>query len=170
MIEVICQGSPYDMGRLQGVAVREKIHAAHASLGDLEAFRQQQPWWLPYSLYRRLAQGRANRLLADPLKRCYPEFSQRLFGLADGAGVNPGVPYLFNALEPLLSYIGGSTACPCACSRFAIGAQGADGRPKFRLSSLGSAILHDARVPAERWLSLRGIHGRPASGRGGRHE
>ena len=36
MIEVICQGSPYEMGRLQGMALRAKIHAAHAALGDLE--------------------------------------------------------------------------------------------------------------------------------------
>lgn len=117
---VICQGTPYEMGRSQGIALREKIHAAHAALSDLEAFRQQQPWWLPFPLYRRLAQRRASRLLADPLKRYYPEFSQRLLGLADGASVNPGMPYLFNALEPLLSYIGGSTACPGACSAVAL--------------------------------------------------
>jgi len=130
MIEAICQGSPYEMGRSQGISLRGKIHAAHSSLGDLEAFRQQRPWWLPFPLYRRLAEGRAERLLADPLMRCYPEFSQRLLGLADGAGVNPSVPYLFNALEPLLSYIGGSTACPGACSAVAVrGRRSARGEP-----------------------------------------
>jgi Acyl-coenzyme A:6-aminopenicillanic acid acyl-transferase len=130
MIEAICQGSPYEMGRAQGIALRGKIHAAHSSLSDLEAFRQQRPWWLPFPLYQRVAEGRAARLLAAPLKRCYPEFSQRLQGLADGAGVNPSVPYLFNALEPLLSYIGGSTACPGACSAIAVrGVRSARGEP-----------------------------------------
>lgn len=130
MIEVVCRGSPYEMGRAQGNALRAKIHAAHAALRELEAFRQQQPWWLPYPLYHRLARGRAGRLLAEPLTRCYPEFSQRLMGLAEGAGVQPSVPYLFNALEPLLSYIGGSTACPGACSAVAVrGGRSAHGEP-----------------------------------------
>ena len=131
MIQAICQGGPYEMGRSQGIALRGKIHAAHSSApADLAAFRHQRPWWLPFPLYRRLAASRAGRLLVDPLKQYYPDFSQRLLGLADGAGLNPSVPYLFNALEPLLSYIGGSTACPGACSAVAVrGRRSARGEP-----------------------------------------
>jgi hypothetical protein len=59
-------------------------------------------------------------LLAEPLRRCYPDFSERLIGMAQGAGVGTGLPYLLNALEPLMTYLGGVTACPGACSAVAV--------------------------------------------------
>src|SRR3989442_6841025 len=106
MIDVVCQGTSFEMGRAQGAALRSKILAARKALRALEAFRKQQPWWLPFPVYRWLAGRKARQFLAHPLRHHYPEFDQRLTGLAAGARVKPSTLYLFNALEPMLSYIG----------------------------------------------------------------
>ena len=127
LVEVICQGSPREMGLAQGAGVRNKIHAAREALTRLEAFRLQQPWWLPYRVYRWLADYKASRFLAH----CdNPEMIQRLAGIAEGAGISLKAICLFNALEPLLSSVGGCTACPGACSAVAVrGRRSATGEP-----------------------------------------
>ena len=48
----------------QGAGAQNKIRAARLALTRLEAFRLQQPWWLPYRGYRWLAERRASRFLA----------------------------------------------------------------------------------------------------------
>ena len=120
LVEVICYGLPREMGFAQGTAVRSKICAVREDLIKLEAFRLQQPWWLPYGPYRWLAEQNAWRLLAGPLSRNYPDMSQRLEGIAEGAGVGLKTLYLFNALESLLSSVSGCTACLGACSAAAV--------------------------------------------------
>lgn len=120
MLDVVCDGSPKEMGLAQGAGMRDKIHASREALVRLEAFRLQQPWWLPYRLYRRLAEQKASRLLADSLARDYPAMSQRLSGIAEGAHLGIKTIYLFNGMEPLLSSVGGCTACPGACSAIAV--------------------------------------------------
>ena len=128
VVEVICQGSPKEMGLAQGAGVQNKIHAVRLILTKLEAFRLQQPWWLPYRVYRWLAECKASRFLSDC--RDNPEMSQRLEGIAEGAGVSLKAICLLNALEPLLSYVGGCTACPGACSAVAVrGRRSATGEP-----------------------------------------
>lgn len=130
MIDVICEGLPVEMGRAQGTALAGRIHAARKALREIEAFRRQRPWWLPYPLYRWLAGRKAQRLLASLLSRELPELGQRLEGLAEGARLSLSTLYLFNALEPLLSSIGGCTACPGGCSAVAVrGSRSADGGP-----------------------------------------
>jgi predicted choloylglycine hydrolase len=130
-IDVICQGAPKEMGLAQGTAAQGKIRAARDdALCRLEAFRLQQPRWLPFWAYRWLAEQRAWRFLAGPLTRDYPAMSQRLVGIAEGARVGLRAIYLFNALEPLLSSVGGCTACPGACSAVAVrGRRSANGEP-----------------------------------------
>ena len=120
VVEVICQGSPKEMGLAQGAGVENKIHAALGDLAKLEAFRLRQPWWLPYRIFRWVSGQRAWRFLAGPLRRDYPAMSQRLSGIAEGAGVGLKAVYLLNALEPLLSSVGGWTTCPGACSAVAV--------------------------------------------------
>src|ERR1700722_5216478 len=120
MVEVICKGSPREMGLAQGAGVRGKIHSARQVLTQLETFRLQQPRWLPYRVYLWLAEQKAARFLAGPLGRDYSAMSQRLAGIAEGAGIGLKAVYLFNALEPLLSSVGGCTACPAACSAVAV--------------------------------------------------
>jgi hypothetical protein len=128
MIEVVCQGSPSEMGHAQGRALRHKILGAREALRSIEAFRVRQPRWMPYPLYLLLAARQARAYLAAPLTREHPRFNERLAGLAAGAGVGLATSYLFNAMEPLLSSIGGCTACPGACSVVAVRGARAAGR------------------------------------------
>ena len=41
VVEMICAGTPREMGLAQGAAARPKIHAARLALAELEAFRIQ---------------------------------------------------------------------------------------------------------------------------------
>lgn len=128
VIAVVCQGSPKDMGRAQGEGVKKQIWAARDALAKLEAFRLQQPTWLPYRVYRWFAGVKAARFLS----RCRdnPEMNERLAGIAEGAGLSLNAICLFNAMEPLLSSVGGCTACPGACSAVAVrGRRAAGGEP-----------------------------------------
>ncbi|MFO0964937.1 MAG: C45 family peptidase [Gemmataceae bacterium] len=120
MLDVVCQGSPFEMGRAQGSALAGRIDAARSTLGKIEAFRRQKPWWLPYPLYRLVAGRKARHALGGRVSRDWPDFAARLAGLAQGARASLNNLYLFNALEPLLSSIGGCTACPGACSAVAV--------------------------------------------------
>lgn len=53
VVDVVCQGSPTEMGLAQGIALQSKIRAARQdTLAKLEAFRLQQPRGLPYLTYR----------------------------------------------------------------------------------------------------------------------
>jgi hypothetical protein len=130
VVEAVCHGSPREMGRAQGSRAQDKIRAARQALAELEAFRIQQPWWLPYRIYRSFAERKARRFLAPTLRRDYPVIDERLLGIAEGAEVNLESIHLFNALEPLLSSVAGCTACPGACSAVAIrGRRSATGEP-----------------------------------------
>jgi len=130
-VDVRCLGSPREMGLAQGAALQSKIRSAHQDvLRKLEAFRLQQPRWLPYRAYRWLAKQKAWRFLAGPLSRDYPAVSQRLSGIAEGAGVSLKEIYLLNSLEPFLSLVGDCTTCPGACSTVAVrGRRSAMGEP-----------------------------------------
>ena len=129
-IEIICEGSPHEMGHAQGVAAKCKIHAANQAIDALEAFQLQQPPWLPYRAYRFLAEHKAARFLAEPLGRDYPAMMERLAGISEGAEVTPNKILFFNAFEQLLSSVGGCTACPGACSAVAVrGRRAAGGAP-----------------------------------------
>ncbi len=130
LVEAVCTGTSSDMGMAQGLALRDRIHAARSLLYQLESFRLRQPWWLPYPVYRWLAGRKAARMLGRPLARLFPETSLRLEGIAAGAGVGLETIYLYNAMEPLLSSVGGCTACPGACSAVAVrGRRSATGEP-----------------------------------------
>ena len=109
------------MGFAQGRAVKNEIQQARTNVVDnLEAFRLQQPFWLPYKLYRLTAEYKAQRYLKHALQHDYPPFAERLAGIANGAGMPLRIICLFNAIEPMLSSEGGCAACPGACSRLAI--------------------------------------------------
>ena len=120
VIDVICAGSAFEMGIAQGRGVRDKIQIAEVLLRDLEAFRLQQPKWLPYSVYTWAAQRKAFQFLSPPVQQDHPEMAERLRGIAAGSGLGLKSLYLFNALEAMLSLVGGCTACPGACSAVAV--------------------------------------------------
>jgi hypothetical protein len=132
LVDVVCQGNPYQMGLIQGQGLRDKIRASRGALAELEAFRLEQPRWLPFAAFRHLAERRAARLMAQALAREHPEMHQRLTGIAAGSGVRLGPLYLLNALESFLSSVEGRTVRPGlgACSAVAVrGSRSATGEP-----------------------------------------
>jgi hypothetical protein len=132
VVEVVCAGDPRELGLAQGVAAKAKILASRTALAELEAFRKLQPAWMPYRLFRWASERKATRFLNGPLSRDFPHMRQRLDGLAEGSGLgNPAID-LLNALEPMLSSVGGCTACPGACSAAAV---------RGRRSKSGAAAL-----------------------------
>jgi len=120
------------MGRAQGTAFREKIHGAHEMLRDLEALRLQQPWWLPYPLFLKSAETRAEKSLVTALRRSNPAMLARLQGIAEGAGLPMRSVCLLNAMEPFIASVAGRrVASPLGgCSSLAIrGTRSRTGEP-----------------------------------------
>jgi hypothetical protein len=121
-LDVVCQGSPRQMGLSQGTALRERIQAALATLPEMEAFQLLRPRWLPMRLYRRLAEAKAQRYLRHALLGDDESNAERLAGIADGAGVSRREIGLLNVLESVLSDLTGSSAVPttAACAAMAV--------------------------------------------------
>jgi predicted choloylglycine hydrolase len=131
-IEIVASGDPFAMGHAQGTALREHNRSCHSSLAKLEAMGNLKPWWLPYPLFLRIAEKKAERLLNEALSRDYPEMLHRLDGMSKGSGIRPGALYLLNALETALSSARGYTEAPlaAACSAMAVrGRRSAGGAP-----------------------------------------
>jgi hypothetical protein len=131
-IEVIVQGDPMEMGLAQGACLREKIQSSTGVLDQLEAFRILQPAWMPYRLYRRIAEGRAQRFLEPALLRDFPDAHLRMKGIAAGAGVTLRLLQLLHALEPMLSDVTRCANPPAlgGCSAVAVrGRRSATGKP-----------------------------------------
>ncbi len=102
-LDVICAGDPAEMGRLQGQALRRSIRRARGALRRLEAFRLEQPWWMPFPAFRRVAERKASLALQRSLSTHSPALLSRIEGLADGAGLSLDSICLFNVLEAVMS-------------------------------------------------------------------
>jgi hypothetical protein len=86
-----------------------------------EAFRLRQPRWLPFRAFRWLAARKVSQLMSATLAADYPRMTQRVEGIAAGAGLTPASILLFNAMEPILSTMAGCTTSPGgACSAVAL--------------------------------------------------
>ncbi len=121
-IECRCAGEYREMGEAQGEALKSKIIGSHRALRLLEAFRLEQPWWLPYPLYRKLIEKKIADVLLPALRQLQPAMLARLEGIAAGAGLPLRSLCLLNAMEALLSMVRGRTvpALPGACSAVAV--------------------------------------------------
>jgi hypothetical protein len=131
-MELVCSGTPYEMGLAQGKVAGEQIGRARKCLARLDAFRLEQPWWLPYRVFRVLAESRSKTALVPTLARSAPEMLQRLQGIADGARLPLRSLCLMNAFEALLSSIRDrTTSAPIGgCSAVAVrGNSSIDGEP-----------------------------------------
>ena len=102
-IEVVAEGSPFEMGSAQGAGLRQKIRSSPDVLAQLYGFRMLQPPWMPYALYRWISESRATRFLENPLKRDFPEAHLRMKGISEQSEISMGLLYLLHALEPMLS-------------------------------------------------------------------
>ena len=132
-LDVVCAGAALEMGHAQGTALRARIQSARHELRHLEAFRLEQPRWMPYSCFRALAERKVSRLVTPGVIAAFPEMHARLQGIADGAGISLRSLYLFIGLEALMASVNGRITIPAlaaACSAVAIrGRRSADGQP-----------------------------------------
>jgi hypothetical protein len=131
-LDVICSGLPFEMGLAQGAALRDRIRLARAELRLLEAFRNEQPRWMPYPLFLAYAERKVAGLVRPGVIAKYPDAHERLRGIGEGAGVSINVIYLLNGLEALMASVEGRVRIPAlaACSAVAVrGSRSADGRP-----------------------------------------
>jgi hypothetical protein len=103
---------------MQGESLTAKIRACYEVLQDLEAFRLKQPWWLPFSWFRRLAARKARQVVAPAIAAFCPDAGQRLLGIAAGSSVREDSLWLIHAMEGLLANVKDNTAIPppCGCS------------------------------------------------------
>ena len=110
------------MGYKQGQALGTKIAGVRRCLRDLEAFRFEQPRWMPYPLFLRLAEAKCEKALAPALQRAKPSMLARLQGIAAGSGLPLRSLCLMNAMESFLSSMEGRTVpAPLgACSAVAV--------------------------------------------------
>jgi hypothetical protein len=110
------------MGLTQGTRLREKIRGARQSLRRLEALRLEQPWWVPYPLFLKLAERKTARPFVTALRQLNPSMLARLQGIAEGSGVGLGSLCLMNAMEAFLGSVQGRTVpSPIgACSSLAV--------------------------------------------------
>jgi predicted choloylglycine hydrolase len=131
-IECRCAGEDREMGLAQGRALRTKILGIRQSLRELEAFRVQQPKWLPYPLFLSLSEWKAERALTAALRRFAPAMLDRLEGIAAGAGASLRTICLMNVMEAFLGSCEGKTVpAPLGgCSALAIRrSRSANGEP-----------------------------------------
>src|SRR5438034_1576518 len=121
-IEVVTEGSPFEMGSAQGESLRQKIHSSPDVLAQLYGFRMLQPPWMPYALYRWISENRATRFLEDSLKRDFPEAHLRMKGISEQSQIRMGLLYLLHALEPMLCDVSRCAIVPAfaACSAVAV--------------------------------------------------
>ena len=122
-IDLIATGTPEEIGRQQGEALREQIRACKAVVSQLEAFRLQQPPWVPYRLFLRRAERNAYRTLKRVLAGEGSGHWSRLAGISVGSRLSIRSICLLNAFESVLSDLNRSTAHGGAagCSALAIG-------------------------------------------------
>jgi hypothetical protein len=97
------------MGLEQGRELRQQIWDARECLRELEAFRLEQPRWLPYPLFLRLAEARSANALLPALQRLSPSVLARLRGIANGSGLPLRSLCLMNAMEAFISSMEGRT-------------------------------------------------------------
>jgi predicted choloylglycine hydrolase len=131
-IECRCSGGPREMGLTQGTTLREKCLRAHQTLRDLEAFRLEQPWWLPFPLFRDLAERKSEHSLVPALRQSNPAMLARMQGIAEGAGLPLRSVCLMNAMEAFIGSVAGRTVVPPlgACSALAVrGTRSRTGEP-----------------------------------------
>jgi hypothetical protein len=110
------------MGFEQGRALGRQISEARRSLSQLEVVRLEQPRWMPFPLFLRLAEARCTKSFIPALQRQLPSRLARLRGIAAGSGVPLRSLCLMNALEAFLSSMEGRmVSAPLgACSAVAV--------------------------------------------------
>jgi len=127
-IDAKVQGEPYALGVELGEQLSDRIQTSMNILSELDFFRVQQPWWMPYPAFLRYAEYRAQSMLEHHVGRDFPAVRERIMGMAAGAQVRRGSLYLFLALEAVMASLDSSVqqevaGCPepfAACTAVAV--------------------------------------------------
>lgn len=118
----IRNGSPREVGLRLGEQLVERISAAVNSLHLYESFRAHQPWWMPYAIYRYMAEWRALETLQPAVQQFFPDMAHRIRGMAEGASVRVETLYLFHAFEAMVTTFSAGCQTPlAACTAVAVG-------------------------------------------------
>ena len=131
-LDVVCQGDAWEMGLAQGTALGKKIRKALEVFTELEAVQLAKARWMPLSVFRRLAEFKAKKILTRGLTETLPTANARLRGIAKGARLTPRSICLLNAMEPVMSDLTQVAVVPvaAACSAVAVTkTSSADGQP-----------------------------------------
>ncbi len=116
------------MGREQGRSLRERIHSALELVAEFEAFQLQRPHWMPFVVFRRLAEHKAVRFMRRALNQTNLSAAERLAGVAQGAAVARRKLDLFYSLEAVLSNLDDATvpSSSAGCSAVAVTASASE--------------------------------------------
>lgn len=127
-INAACSGSVTERGFSQGQAMAGLIRQSAEAIHEMEAFRLQSLWWLPYRAFVKLADYRAERALRTGLTSDLPDAWARLQAISQASGISLRRLALLNALEPVLSELSGCvTGLEAGCSAVAVGADRSGG-------------------------------------------
>lgn len=111
MLDVRCAGQPREDGLAIGSTLHDRIAEAKSSIAKFETFRAQRPWWMPFTMYRILAERRARHAIEPNVAAAFPTMVDRIRGIAEGAKTSVDFLYLFHAMESV-SAPAGAIAAP----------------------------------------------------------
>lgn len=112
-LDVRCQGDNREFGMAIGSELKPKIVRAQEDIARFETFCLHRPWWMPVSVYQRLAQRRARWMLEPRIRKCYPHLAERIVGMAQGARTSVDFLYLFHALESIATDVAEPALAGC---------------------------------------------------------
>lgn len=98
-------GSHYEIGVLQGEAIRGLTSQMMQMLPSLDDFKRAKPRLIPTSLFIAMAKRRAEDLLRDDILRFYPRQEERMRGISEGCGVDLPMLMLLQSMEMLIGRI-----------------------------------------------------------------
>lgn len=125
MNEVVCEGTARQMGIAQGTALASNIREALEAVENLEAFRLMKPGYIPFPIFRRIAEFRAARFLNAAFRSTPLDAADRLRGIAEGAKISYSKLTICSLLEVALSDLvplvtAGPNGLQAGCSAVAI--------------------------------------------------
>lgn len=134
---VKCQGDPQTIGEALGESLRERIYAAQLSLAQYEAFRANQPWWMPYDAFLYFSATTARRMLESPIQTHFPDMDKRIRGMSLTSRIGADYLYLFHALEAAITSPAGYVVQPSMAGCTSLAVRGS------RFAGQGALIAHN---------------------------
>jgi hypothetical protein len=87
------------MGFQQGKANRELLHQTIEQVSNFVEVKSMKPRLVPMSLFLLLARRRATKTLEHDIVHYYPKQTERLKGIAEGAGLDLSWAFFAQSME-----------------------------------------------------------------------